>query len=94
LSARDTFNASVASAETTKLTTFQKATNTAQESINVATINQGINPARGLTDTQIASVKAANVAFQVTAQKAEHDKQVAINNARDALRATGDVNPT
>lgn len=47
-----------------------------------------------LSDTQrgdIAAIKAANVAYQVTKAKAGHDEQVAIGNARATLQATGDV---
>ena len=91
MTARTTFDASVKSAESSKLATLMVAANTHQEAINAVGVNIGANPMLGVTAAHDAIIKAANVTLQTTAQKAEHDKQVAINNARATLQATGDV---
>jgi hypothetical protein len=39
------------------------------------------------------TIRNANKIYQTTTQKAEHNKQVAINNARSTLQGTGDVGP-
>jgi hypothetical protein len=93
LTVRDTYQASVVVAEAAKLATLQKAAMTQQEAINAVGVNIGANPMLGVTAAHDTIIKAANVTQQATAQKAEHDKQVAINNARSVLQAVGDVGP-
>lgn len=70
-----------------------KEANTAQEAINAVGVNAGANPQLGCSNSQIVAIKNANTAYQVAKAKAGHDEQVAIDNARATLQATGDVNP-
>ena len=94
MTARDTFYASVKTAEATKLSTLQAAATAAQEQINVTGVNAGANPQRGgASDAVIAATKAANIAYQVSQYNAHAAAQAAIAVARDTLRATGDLNP-
>lgn len=91
--ARSTFDAAVSAAEITKTATLAAAANTHQEGIAASRHNVGYNTATGNFANLDSATKAANVAYQVTKQKAEHDKQVAVNNARATLQATGDLGP-
>jgi hypothetical protein len=93
MTARDTYNSSVTSAEKTKLGTLQTATVTLQESINAVGVNAGKPPAFGYSAADDLTIRNACKTYQTTALKAEHDKQVAVNNARSTLQGTGDVGP-
>ena len=93
MTARDTFYASVKTAEATKLSTLQAAATAAQEQINVTGVNSGANPQRGASDAVIAATKAANIAYQVSQYNAHAAAAAAIAVARDTLRAGGDLNP-
>jgi hypothetical protein len=91
--ARDTYNAAVQAAEKKKAATLAGATNTHQETVAASKHNVGYNNATGNFANLDSATKTANTAFQTTAQQAGHDAQVAINNARATLQATGDTGP-
>lgn len=90
MSARDTFQASVKSACQAQVATLITAAATKQETINASGVNVGYTTQTGNYANLAAAVKNANQASWLATFNAEHAKQVAINNARDALRDTGD----
>ena len=89
MTARDTYIASVKTGENSKVATNIANANTAQETINVT----GVNPARGASAALIAAVNSSNAAYAAARLNAEMVKQVAIQAAKDTLRAGGDVHP-
>jgi hypothetical protein len=88
MGARETYQSSVASAEATKLATLQKATLTAQESINAVGVNAGKNPMLGVALADDATIRAANKTLQASQLSAEATKQTSINSARSILQQT------
>lgn len=93
MTARDTYNASVATALATKVASNTNNTLTAQETINVTGVNAGLNPARGASAAFDAAVRTSNATLYAARKVAEMTKQVAIQAAKDTLRATGDSHP-
>jgi hypothetical protein len=95
MTARDAYQASVASAEKTKVATNQANALAAQETINGSGVNAGTNPALGVAAGSAldTATRNSNATLAAARMKAEHDKQVAIQAAKDTLRATGDLAP-
>lgn len=75
-------------------TAVNKAVMDAQTSINAVGVDAGANPQLGASDSQIAAVKAANLAKFKALSDVERAKQSARDAAREALRAAGDFGPT
>lgn len=92
MTARDTYQSSVKSAEGSKVATVSTAETTKQETINASGVNVGYNLQTGNYANLAAAVKSANTAKIATLNTAEHAKQVAINVARDTLRNAGGDN--
>lgn len=90
---RDSYNSSVASANSGKTATVTTAQATAQETVNAAGVNVGYTLQTGNYPNFAAAVKAANTARANTVFAAEQTKQAARDAARDALRAGGDFGP-
>lgn len=88
MTARDTYQASVVTAKVAKVATNIVNANAHQETINNVGVNAGANPQRGVTAANDVIIRAANVAYNVAKNKAEHDKQQAIQVAKDILRQT------
>jgi hypothetical protein len=93
MTARTTFEAAALAANVTKTATLATLTNTTQEAVNAVGVNIGANPMLGVSAAHDLTIRAANVTAQATAQKASHDAQMAVTNAKATLRATGDVWP-
>jgi hypothetical protein len=95
MSARDTYVAAVKTAAAAQIATLQVAALVAQEAINVAGVGAGASshPSLGVANgsTLDIATRNANASYAATRAKAEHDKQVAIENAKNVLRATGDT---
>jgi hypothetical protein len=67
---RSTYESSVAGSNTTLINSNQANALTAQESINAVGVNIGAHPSFGLTAGHDATVRAANVTYQVAKQMA------------------------
>jgi hypothetical protein len=93
MSARDTYIAAVKTAEVAKIAAFQAATQAHQVSVNNAGVDAGVNPAIGVANgsTLDVAIRNANAAYAAARLSAEMAKQVAIENAKNTLRATGDT---
>jgi hypothetical protein len=94
MTARDTYNSSVTAAAVTKQVTTSANELTRQEAINAIGVNVGANPQFGATAAQIVTIKAAAQARRDADFAAEQARQAAVDRAREALRATGDLGPT
>ena len=90
MTARDTFNASVASAQKTANATEQNNVQTAQVTIDAANTVVGYNLQTGNNANLIAATKKANAALTAARTAEEQAKQASITVARDALRSSGD----
>ncbi len=92
MTARDTYAASLATAEAAKIATLISAETTRQTTIDAQLSVVGYHP--GVSTSSSASlesaVAAANKARWAATFNSEHAKQVAINIARDTLRDGGD----
>ena len=86
---RTTYNSTVSSAESAKASTIATAELTRQEAINAVSCNVGTNLAFGASNSQIAAVKAANLAKLASLNLAEQTKQASLAVARDTLRNAG-----
>jgi hypothetical protein len=93
MTARDTFNASVASAEKSKLNTIAAAETTRQATVDISNSFVGYNLQTGTFSSYQAAVTAANNAKIAALAAAEAAKQSAVAVARHTLQSTGDVNP-
>ena len=94
MTARDTYQTTVKSAGSSKIATLTANQAAQQETINASGANVGYHPGSSSSSASYeAAVKAANIAKWNADFAAEHAKQVAINAARDTLRATGDTAP-
>ena len=93
MTARDTYVAAVVSANLTKAATNVANSNTAQETINASGVNAGNPTGRGAGSAVMTATANANAALAAARVLAEHNKQVAIQAAKDTLRSTGDTAP-
>jgi hypothetical protein len=95
MGAREVYQAACKAAEVARLATVQSATLTHQITVDNAGINVGNHPSRGVADgsTLDLQTRAANASLAATRMLAEMTKQVAIQNARDVLRNSGDLGP-
>jgi hypothetical protein len=59
----------------------------------ISSDNIGANPMLGVTAAHDATIRAANVTYQVAKQTATQVEQATIQNARNTLVNTGDVGP-
>lgn len=91
MSARDTYIASVKAAHATAVVTVIMNETSKQESVNASGVNTSSLAALLVNGnaSYVAAVKAAVKAKQAADLAAEHNKQVAIGAARDALRNAG-----
>lgn len=94
MTARSTYESTVATASLPRV-----ATNTANAIAHQETLNAnsssglGTSKARGVTAAQDATIRAANVTYQVAKQAATMAEQATIQVAKDLLRSTGDTGP-
>lgn len=93
MTARDTYQTTVKATGPTKTATITANQTTAQETINANGVNVGYTTQSGNYANFATGVKNANQAKRDADFKAEHDRQVAINVARDTLRDSGDKAP-
>lgn len=93
MTSRDTYNASVKSAATSKTVAVLAAETAQQETINASGCNVGYTLQTGNYANFAAAVKAANAAKIAALNAAETAKQMAIHAAKDTLRAAGDFGP-
>jgi hypothetical protein len=95
MGARETYQAAVIAAEKAKIAAFQAATVSHQVAVNAASVDAGINPARGVADGSAldAAVRNANAAYATARLAAEMAKQVTVQAAKDVLRNSGDNAP-
>jgi hypothetical protein len=93
MTVRSVFEAAVITANVARTATLQTAANTLQEAINAVGDNAGANPQLGVTAAHDTTIRAANVTAQATAQKASHDHQMAITQAKAVMRAAGNFDP-
>jgi hypothetical protein len=93
MTARSTYESSVAAAAPVRIATNEANANAAQETIsNTASgPNGSTSLATGVTLAQDKTTRAANVTYQVAKQTATMTEQATIQQARDTLTATGDV---
>lgn len=94
MTSRDTYNASVVTAIVAKIASNAANATTAQETIAASGVNVGYTIQTGNFANLDSATRNANAAYAATRLKAEMVKQVAIQAAKDTLRATGDVHPT
>lgn len=92
-STRDTYNTTVRNAALTQVATSVTNEITRQTTIDAAKSAVGYTLQTGTYSTFAAAVANANKAAVAAAILAEHNKQVAISNARDLLRDSGDKAP-
>jgi hypothetical protein len=93
VTARTTFESSVASAGAAKTATLASNVAQLQATISAAGVDQGKNPQLGCDNALTAAIKAAAAAKQNADAAAEASRQSSISAAREALRATGDLGP-
>jgi hypothetical protein len=93
MSARDTYNASIASANSSKTVALNVAAMVAQTTIDAALTVVGYTQQTGNYAALAAAVAASNLAKSVAVYAAEVAKQAAHDLARETLRATGDLGP-
>jgi len=91
LTARQTYQTSVANAEATARTTIAAAATTCQEAINAAGDNQGLNPQLGAGAAIIAKIATAQANFAASANAANATCNATKAAARETLRASGDT---
>lgn len=94
MGARETYAASVKTANDSKLSTAAAAVTTHQVTIDAANSVVGYNHQTGNNVTLRAAVAAANKAKLDAIAAAETAKQAAIEKARDTLRDSGDKAPS
>jgi hypothetical protein len=87
MTARDTYNASIAAATAVKLASDLKAEMVRQEAINASGCNIGTT-LQGGNAAYVAAVKTANAVKQASDLLAEQVKQSSHAAAKDTLRAT------
>jgi hypothetical protein len=93
MTARDTFNSTVATATKTKVATDLQNEMIRQETINAAGVGVGYTLQAGNYAALAAAVKSA-IAAKLTADlAAEQTKQASHAAARDTLRNSGDLAP-
>jgi hypothetical protein len=90
MTARDTYNATIATATKTKVATELANAMTQQEAINQSGVNVGYNLQTGNYANLKSAVDAANKARLAADFAAEQAKQASHAKARDALRDAGD----
>jgi hypothetical protein len=88
---RDTYNASIASAEATARATIATAAITFQEAVNAVGDNVGANPQLGATATTIGKIATAQAAYVASCNAANATANATKDAAKATLRATGDV---
>jgi acetaldehyde dehydrogenase (acetylating) len=93
MTARTTFEGSVATVGPTKINSVNAAELVRQEAINAVGVNVGANMQLGASNSQIASVKAAIAAKLASQDAADRAAQATYDAARQTLRATGDTGP-
>lgn len=93
MTARDTYNSTVATAAQTKAATLLSAEAAKQETINASGCNVGYNLQTGNYANFAAAIKSAINAKAASVAAAEATKQATIAAARDTLRNAGDVAP-
>lgn len=95
MSARDTYNASVASAASVQAASVAAAQTAAETTIDGSLSAVGYNLNSGATAyaTLAAAIKASIIAKRNALQAAEMAKQASIAAAKDTLRTTGDTGP-
>ncbi len=90
---RDTYNTSVVAATAAKVPTKAANANAHQETIAASGKNVGYNNATGNFANFDAATRNANATYAAAQLNAEMIKQIAIQAAKDTLRATGDLAP-
>jgi hypothetical protein len=93
MSNRDTYNSSIATAETTKTNTLATAVTTFQETVNAKGCNVGYITSGGNYTNFATAVANANAALIASRDAAERAKQASFHAARETLRGTGDLGP-
>jgi hypothetical protein len=91
MTARDTLNSSISSAETTKAATLAAAELTKQETINAQGCNVGLKLQNG-NSAYVTAIANANAALFTSRQNAEIARQASLAVARDTLRNAGTDN--
>jgi hypothetical protein len=94
MTARDTYNSSVSSAEKSKLNTIAAAETAKQATISLSSDMVGYTLQSGNYANFAAAVKNANAAKLAALLAAEQTRQGAADAAREVLRGTGDLGPT
>jgi hypothetical protein len=92
MGARDTHNATVATATKTLVTTLTLNESVRQEACNASGCNIGTT-LQGGNFAYVAAVKAANLAKLASDYAAEAARQASLAKARDTLRDSGDLGP-
>jgi hypothetical protein len=93
MTSRTTYEASVKSAAATKISTELANEMTRQTTIDASNSVAGYNLQTGNYANLAAAHATARKQAVVNGLAAEAARQIAISNARDTLRATGDVGP-
>jgi hypothetical protein len=93
MTARTTFEAAVLATGNVQIAAVAAAELTRQETVNVVGVNAGANPMLGATNSQIATINAANAAKAAAVLAAEVAKQASLAAARNTLRSSGDTGP-
>ena len=95
MTARDTYTASVKSALATAVAAKVSNAVVAQTTRDASGCNLGILVATNSTNFAAfdTATRNANAAYYAAQILAEHNKQIAIQNAKDILRGTGDLAP-
>jgi hypothetical protein len=90
---RDTFIAAVATAAKTKVATDLQTEMVRQSTINAAGCDVGYNNVSGNYANLKAACDSATKAALAAGIAAEAARQIAVTNARDVLRNSGDLGP-
>jgi hypothetical protein len=91
LTARSTFESTVAASNPVLVASNQSAANAAQETINSVGVNAGNPTGRGVSAAADLTIRQANAAYIAAKAASAMAQQATIQVARDTLAATGDV---
>jgi hypothetical protein len=93
MTARDSYNSTCKSADTTRVASENVNQNTYQETISASGVNVGYNNATGNNVNLLTATKNANATLQANRTAAAAAKMASLDAARETLRATGDLGP-